>query len=1181
MKTSSSWGVPGERRVDRVLRVSSPRKERVRRAVPAAVRVWGAERCRHGLIPSDRVWRDRGREGAALIIGWVSFRRRAAAPRLIEWTGERCVPWAPDVQVVYEHFHRYLWAAKLVEGRRVLDLGSGEGFGAALLSESAANVVGVDVDELTVQHSTLNYAGPSLEFKQGTAVDLTAFEDGSFGAVVAFEIIEHVGEQERVLEEVARLLGDDGILVISTPDRRMYGEARNEPNPFHEHELALEEFLELLGENFPNVASWGQRTITGSHLNPLDTMAAEDDVKGASEFFIERAGDEWRLADGPAALYCVALASKAPLPAVATSSTLADCSIELVRAKERAAAREKAGIEGEKNELVRERDEFERARHELERERDELKKDFSVALDRERTAHARLVRERENEVRKEHARMEQRVRGADEDIARNERLVATNQQRMLELQAHIDFLEVQLASMGQATRRVEQSVTWQAFQKLRGRLYGAIGGEGSILARILGFSLRLAGRRLTKRSSHTAGASSESPEQAVAETIQLPEHETPEVSLIIPLYAHAELTRACLRSILEHTTRVRYEVILIDDDADEETQKLLEQVRGARILRNEKNLGYLRSMNRGASVARGKWLVLFNNDTEVTRGWLEAMLDCASSAPDVGVVTPKFLYPDGSLNEAGGIIWRDGTGMNYGRGDIPERFQYEYRRETDYGSAAALMVSAELWKDTGGFDERYLPMYYEDTDLCFKARERGLRVLYEPEAVVVHIEGATAGNDVETGHKRYQEQNRHKFVEKWRNRLESGHGHPMSANVRDAANRQSGPHVLVVDHRVPMWDRDSGSLRMLRIMQALIGLGAQVTFMSENLAQTQPYTRELQRMGIEVLYGHVDVHNELAMIGPRLSTVILCRPHPASHWLDAVREFAPAATVIYDTVDLHWLREARKSAVAARADTIVGSNGSLQLESISPKAKALRELELAMIRATDTTLVVTDGERAQVEADVPDANVLVIPNVHSVESYVPPPESRSGILFVGSFEHLPNVDAVIRLVREVMPAVWSELGDVQVTIVGSDPPPEVQALASPLVDILGWVEDLHPLMERSRLLVAPLRYGAGLKGKVTQCLAMGLPVVTTSIGAEGLLDFEDDGIDSGEQCMLVGDSVAELAAATARLCRDDELWRDLSRAGQRAIAERCSTEVVTERLGEMLGGRSLSYETAA
>ncbi len=1074
------------------------------------------------------------------------------------------MPWAPDIQVVYEHFHRYLWAAGLVDGREVLDLGSGEGFGAALLSESAAHVVGLDIDELTVEHSRLNYAGSNLEFEVGTAVDLSAFEDGSFGAVVAFEVIEHVREQERVLSEVARLLSDDGILVISTPDRRMYGEARNESNPFHERELTLEEFLELLDVNFPHIASWGQRTITGSHLNPLGTGTAEGKMSEASEFFIERAGDEWRLADGPAALYCVALASKAPLPTVATSSTLADCGIELVRAKERDAAREKAGI-------ARERDEFER-------ERDELKKDFSVALDRERAAHTRLVREREDEVRTEHAQLAQRVRGADEDIARSEQVVASSRQRMLELQAHIDSIEVQLASARQANRRIEESVTWQAFQKLRRRLYGAIGGERSLPARVLGASLRMVGRRLSSRRPSLPSAVNESLGSSPSEIIQLPEAETPEVSLIIPLHAHAELTRACLRSIREHTTRVSYEVILVDDGADEETQQLLEQVKGAKILHNKQNLGYLRSMNRGASVARGRWLVLFNNDTEVTRAWLEAMLDCANSAPDVGVVTPKFIYPDGSLNEAGAIIWRDGTGMNYGRGDAPDCFSYEYRRETDYGSAAALMVSADLWKDTGGFDERYLPMYYEDADLCFEARERGLRVLYEPGAVVVHLEGATAGSDVEAGPKRYQEQNRPKFVAKWRRRLESEQRYPVPMHAGTAANRHRGPHVLVIDHRIPMWDRDAGSLRILKIMEALIGLGARVTFMPENFARLEPYTRGLQHMGIEVLYGHVDPRTELAAIGPTLSTAILCRPHPAGQWLDTVREFAPRAMVAYDTVDLHWLREARRSAVAGSPlDKFTSNNGNMDLASLpskASKANALRELELAMMRATDTTIVVSDHERKQVERDVPGANVLIVPTVHDVEAHVPPPKDRSGILFVGGFEHIPNVDAAIRLVREVMPAVWRDIPDARVTIVGASAPPEVLELASPLVDVAGWVEDLGPLLERSRLMVAPLRFGAGMKGKVTQCLAAGLPVVTTTVGAEGLAVTDDENI-------LIADDVLEVAERITRVCEDDELWSRISNAGQSVVATACSPQAIEEQMRLLLGEVATTAEELA
>jgi GT2 family glycosyltransferase/glycosyltransferase involved in cell wall biosynthesis/SAM-dependent methyltransferase len=1095
------------------------------------------------------------------MIETMSFRRRAAAPRLIDWTGERCVPWAPDVQVVYEHFHRYMWAAGLVEGRRVLDLGSGEGFGAALLSESAAHVVGVDVDELTVEHSRLNYASPNLEFEVGTAVDLSAFEDGSFGAVVAFEIIEHVREHERVLAEVVRVLGDDGILVISTPDRRMYERARSEPNPFHERELALEEFLELLGASFPHVASWGQRTITGSHLNPL-TPDAEGKGGGASEFFIERAGDEWRVAGAPAALYCVAIASKAPLPAVAASSTLGDCGLELVRAKERdtaAALAEQQGIEAE-------RDEYSAA---LEREMERLSKE----IERERADHVQALRERSAQAKAEREDLAQQTRWADEDLARSEQAVASAERTMLELRAQIGSLEGQLAAARQASGRVEESVTWQVFQKLRGRLYRAIGGERSLLARALGASLRLVGRRVVARVPAATPVSPDSVEPP--EVIELPEHESPEVSLIIPLHSHAELTRACLRSIREHTRRVRYEVILVDDTADADTKRLLGLVRGAKILRNEQNLGYLRSMNRGAAAARGKWLVLFNNDTEVTAGWLTAMLDCAKSAPDVGVVTPKFLYPDGSLNEAGGIIWRDGTGVNYGRGEAPERFPYEYRRETDYGSAAALMVSAELWGDTGGFDERYLPMYYEDADLCFEARERGLRVLYEPRAVVVHVEGATAGKDAESGFKRFQERNRPKFVSKWRPRLELEQRLPAPENVRAAANRHRGPHVLVVDHRMPMWDRDAGSLRILEVMRALIGLGARVSFMPENLAATQPYTRGLQQMGIEVLYGELDPRAELAILGPTLSMVILCRPHPTSHWLDTVRELAPLATVIYDTVDLHWLREARRGALAGSVlREPPGSNGNMNLASISPKASALRELELAMMRATDATMVASKREREQVERDVPGARVLVVPTVYDVEPYVAPPEERSGILFVGGFEHVPNVDAVLRLIRDVMPRVWSELPDMKLTIVGPSPPPEVQALAAPLVDILGWVEELQPLLERSRVMAAPLRFGAGMKGKVTQCLAVGLPVVTTAIGAEGL-DVRD-----GES-MLIADEPDELADCIVRLCRDDELWRRVSLAGQSVVAAACSPQAIEVEMRLLLGERATAEETPA
>jgi len=1044
--------------------------------------------------------------------------------------------------------HRYLWAATVVAGRRVLDLGSGEGFGASILAGGdETEVVGIDIDPRTVEHAQLNWGGPRTSFKVGDALDLSEFEDGSFGAVVAFEVIEHVNEQERVLAEVARVLADDGVLIISTPDRRLYSDATGQVNPFHQHELTYEEFSALLEGPFPHVAVWGQRTITGSHLAALGSSAEE---LSATEFFIERAGDEWRMASEPAALYLVALASRGELPDVSSSSVLGDCDLELVRAAERKAGEAAKAIAAERDELA------------------------------ERERHARITMERErNETAAERKRGELEREQNNILLAERDEYVRHRQAEIDSLRARLERTTSELADLGENfeqaqrfNRRVEESVTWQTFQRVRGRVFSSIGGETSLFARGLRFSLRLAGRVISRRPAPPSleQVGEQEALDALAQSIELPTFDQPRVSLVIPLFAAADLTRRCLETISDNTTAIGYEVILVDDTADADTKRLLEQVHGARVLVNERNEGYLRSVNRGAALARGKWIVLCNNDIEVQPGWLEAMLACAESDESVGVVAPKFVSPDGSLSEAGGIIWSDGTGANFGRGDEPGRFQYEYRREVDYGSAAALMVRGELWTEVGGFDERYLPMYYEDADLCFEARERGWRVLYEPRAVVMHVEGGTAGTDPDEGHKRHQEANHPKFVEKWRVRLEAEHLRSGDVRVRRAADRYRREQVLIIDHRMPMWDRDAGSLRMLEIMRSLLRLGYGVNFLPDNFTPVEPYTAELQQLGVEVIYGQVDIRAELADMGTLLTAVIMSRPHTASRWLDTVRELAPSAVAIYDTVDLHWMRETRR--VALDAVGRAGQNGAISAQGA--KATALRELELAMVRASDVTVTVTEEERGHVLAEVPDARVTIVPTIHEVASEVPSCDGRGGVLFVGGFEHPPNMDAAVYLVHEVMPLVWAVRGDIKVTIVGSHAPSEVEALATSRVDVRGWVAELEPLLDSARALVAPVRFGAGMKGKVTQGLAAGLPVVTTPVGAEGL-DASD-----GEQ-MLIGENAEALAERILRVVEDDALWRSLSQHGQELITAKCSREILDERLRETLASSHLGWPVTA
>ena len=383
----------------------------------------------------------------------MTANRIQGAPRLVEWTGERLVPWAPDPPVIYEHYHRYLFAAQLAAGRDVLDVASGEGYGSALLADTARSVLGVDVDESAVEHSRRNYSSPNLEFRVQDARELSELKEGSFGAVVAFEVIEHLAEQEQVLAGIARVLVPDGILILSTPDRTTYSAGGESGNPFHVHELSGDELLALLRAHFSNVATWAQRTVSGSAMIELGEREREGAAAaGLPAFVLERVDSEWRLADGISPMYVVAVASRAELPELPGASVLVDPGQELLRPAEDAKAHAEASEHAARSELAALVTEFDHVRSQL----------LSVgdALQNERLYVVELQR---------------RAAGDEQVIAR---------------------LHDQLAHAAYWRRGVEESVTWRMFQGTRARLYRVLGGRRSLLGRLLQSLLQRIGRVL-------------------------------------------------------------------------------------------------------------------------------------------------------------------------------------------------------------------------------------------------------------------------------------------------------------------------------------------------------------------------------------------------------------------------------------------------------------------------------------------------------------------------------------------------------------------------------------------------------------------------------------------------------------------------------------------------------------
>lgn len=670
--------------------------------------------------------------------------------------------------------------------------------------------------------------------------------------------------------------------------------------------------------------------------------------------------------------------------------------------------------------------------------------------------------------------------------------------------------------------------------------------------------LRLGVGRGARAAAEPASAGSRAAETAelvMQSNLEFEPVDEPVVSILVPVLDSAERALATLAAIRAAATDVPYEVwITAPGKAECRALSTIPNLRVARLWRDR---GLAHSFQVAARKARGEYLVFLPAASALSEQWLDRLMDTFVDFPDAAIVGARLLDAGGSIAAEGTTIDGGGRIRLLREGDPSTDTRFDYAKETPAASGCGFALPRRRFR--GRFRRPHWEGWdYRVADLALRLGANGSGVYCQPCAQVTLPEGISVAKLCGVDAADASLSDRRRFQRRWQARLTAA-GATGEALVREVRPQHT---MLVLDHRQLTPDKDAGSVRMWNLLRVLrTRLHFDITFLPANLLAMKPYTERLRASGVEVVAAPqtTSVLEFLTERGREFDCVILSRAHVAEQLLEATRTHCPEAKLIFDTVDLQYLRGLRQAKLEE-------SSGLRQA------AGEMKSLELRLAASTDATLVVSPFERDLLRKELPEARVHVVRTVHALHGCRTPFEERKDFFFIGGYEHPPNVDAARWLVTEILPLVQRELPEIHLYIVGSKPPDEVRALARDGVTVTGYVEDVEPFFCGCRLSVAPLRYGAGVKGKVNHSMAYGLPCVVTSAAAEGM-EFEH------RREVLVADRADKIAAAIVELYGDRELWSRLSEAGLENVRRHFSFDAAERALKEVL--RSLAHPLAA